>query len=217
MRVPGGGAVAAWMVERLMPGRAGEAMAGDLLEEAEAGRSAAWCWWQAGFALGRAGASRARLKAVAVGYAVVWSLVFPFWFGGIWGAFLPEEFLRWSQFDWPYSSLLLISGGLLPAVGCVWLGLLLYLIGSGGLGKVSALRLMEGLSLSLSVLLLLTPVVSSIASRTGEGTHLLIEQGVYLGPYRPIESVPMMVSLLCALLCVLRQPSGPAEDLLHKT
>jgi hypothetical protein len=73
-------ATATWLLEHFTPGERNEALAGDLLEEFQNGRTAGWYWSQVlvAVALGWFRESLAHPSVLA--FAALWSMVAPSWF-----------------------------------------------------------------------------------------------------------------------------------------
>jgi hypothetical protein len=111
---------------------------------------------------------------------------------------------RWAALGWPYSTMLDLADGILPAVTFVWLGLLVYLLLLLRLRRVnelSSFRVLLGLSTSLSVLLAATiglfyylkhPVIN-VQYAANEGFysvfHICASPSVY-APYRSKKTPP---------------------------
>ena len=207
MREPVWVRIAIWMIERGTPRGTGEALAGDLLEELHAGRSAGWFWGEVLLTLGQNVAKRVRPYAVALGFSVLWSAMFPYWFRGAWGRVLPAQMERWSALDWPYSSLLVVTGGLVPAVGCVFLGLGVYvlLVADGG-GRPSGLRIVGSLSLGLNVLFVAVIALSAFGAGNVAEPHLTVQETMLLGAPQPVWTLPSATALWTAIVCAVRAP-----------
>lgn len=121
--------VAAWILEHVPPSKWSESLAGDLLEELEAGRSPAWFWRQVLDAV-RIGAFQrlVRHRSMTL-FAVAWAMPAPAWVLGF--ANLEQHFhlnLRFLSMDWPWS--ILCDWALLLAANLVfiWAGIFLYLL-----------------------------------------------------------------------------------------
>src|SRR5258708_38884252 len=104
MRAGRGVALMTWVLEHLRAGIDGRALAGDLLEELEAGRSASWYWRQAAYAVAANAMAASRAYAMPLIFSVGWSLLYPAWLaigrGGLTRAIVGYA----SFFEWPYSA-----------------------------------------------------------------------------------------------------------------
>jgi hypothetical protein len=147
--------LAASLLQHCLPGKDNEALAGDLLEEFRAGRSASWYWHQVISAI----AIELRTKIVdlclATLFAALWSLMVPTWLlvvSSIEDHFnLNQRFLR---MEWPWSVVcdlgFLLSANLL----FVWAGIALYLFPHVS-KKLRARSLSRGLFASIPVILVM--------------------------------------------------------------
>jgi hypothetical protein len=215
MKPPMTVALATWLLEHLTFGSDTEAISGDLLEELRAGRSTAWYWRQVLLAIGIRVWIATRQYAVPLIFSVAWSILYPFWriIARNWLELVHATPDRWVAHAWPYSTMLDLATGILPAIAFIWLGLLVYLI-SRPTG-VPSFRILLGLSTSLSVLLLATiglfyhlknPVID-VPSITNEAFYSLFRLFAI--------NIPVASSLLAAILSVFprthpivpRQPS----------
>jgi hypothetical protein len=210
-------ALATWLLEQLTFGSDTEAISGDLLEELRAGRSTAWYWRQVLLAIGIRIWVATRQYAFALIFSAAWSILYPLWriIGRDWWIHklihaTPD---RWIAHGWPYSTILALADGILPAITFIWLGLLMYLLLRST--ETSLFRIFLGLSTSLSVLLLATiglfyhlknPVID-VPSITNEAFYSLFRLFAI--------NIPVASSLLAAILSVFprtrqivpRQPS----------
>ena len=104
-----------------------------------------------------------------------------------------------TRLAWPRPALLEVSYGVVPAIGFVWLGALVYLVvRRERLAGRSALRVVSGLSASLNVLLLATVALL----HHFETPDLMAVTGAhfYFGYQVMGISLPLAASLLTALL-----------------
>ena len=215
MKPPMTAALATWLLEHLTFGSDTEAISGDLLEELRAGRSPGWYWRQVLFAIGIRIWISTRQYALPLIFSAAWSILYPLWriIGRNWLKLVHATPDRWVAHAWPYSTMLDLAGGILPAIAFIWLGLLVYLI-SRPTG-VPSFRIFLGLSTSLSVLLLATiglfyhlknPVID-VPSIADEAFYSLFRLFAI--------NIPVASSLLAAILSVFprtrqivpRQPS----------
>jgi hypothetical protein len=207
--------LATWLLEHLTFGGDTEAISGDLLEELRAGRSTAWYWRQVLLAIGIRTWIATRRYALPLIFSAAWSILYPLWriIGRDWLKSVHATPDRWVAHAWPYSTMLDLAGGILPAIAFIWLGLLVYLISRPT--AVPSFRIFLGLSTSLSVLLLATiglfyhlkdPVID-VPSITNEAFYSLFRLCAI--------NIPVASSLLAAILSVVprtrqivpRQPS----------
>jgi hypothetical protein len=140
-------ALATWMLEHLVLGIDGDALAGDLLEEFRHRRSVAWYWRQVlmaifvGFSkeLGRQWRAAGFALAWTVGSAIAWRVLFQSsHFRGL---------LGWTiMHDWPESIVLFISLEISPQFLMWWFGLGFYLV---MIHSFSARRFARGVLVSL--------------------------------------------------------------------
>lgn len=197
-------ALATWMVEHLSFGLHNEALTGDLLEELQLGRSAGWYWRQVCLAIAAGVLSRLRDWALPLVFCAGWSSFYRGW------SFLSTAALAHAMpragfsLAWPYSALLPLCCGLIPAVTFVWLGFLVYVLSRPGiLHEVTVQRLLWGLSASVNVLLVSTVVLV----RHFRDLHPLMHGDFYSSFHLMWISVPIALSLLVALSCtVTRTP-----------
>ncbi len=192
-------AVASWVLERLMPGSYGRALAGDLLE-ARQGRPAGWYWRELAWAVGVAVYGRVRACAVPLVFSMMWSLLYPMWRASLWSGALTQSLLHRSmQVEWPYSASLRLGSGLLPAATFVWAGFFVYLVlrAEGVHGQI-AWRVPASLSLSLSVLLICAMGVFRWSGYDGNHAGLLAEE-MFSGARLALR-LPLTLSLFAGIV-----------------
>jgi hypothetical protein len=194
-------AFATWMLDHLTFGVRNNALTGDLLEELQCGRSAGWYWRQVLVAIGVALSSRSRVYALPLVFSAGWSILYP----ELWFSIMRSRFVRaildgLAAYDWPYSTGLQFVRVVLPAALFVWLGLFIYLASHKQLErKLSALRLMGSLSISLNVLL-----VALIGQHLGDfGVSLRDLSWESINSHLVAISVPLALSLFSALIFAL--------------
>jgi len=149
--------LAGWALNHLTPPDRNEALAGDLLEEFCAGRSAAWYWRQVLSAISIGGVRELRMQRTVLLFAALWAMLAPAWLLTI--AHI-EQFAHLShlfaQLNWPWNKL--SSFALILAINLVflWSGIVLYLLPElWRNGKLSVYPLARGIAASLPVLLVL--------------------------------------------------------------
>jgi hypothetical protein len=147
--------LAAWLLQHCLPGKDNEALAGDLLEELRAGRSATWYWRQVVSAIAIESRTKIVDLCLATLFAALWSMMVPTWLlivSNFEDHFnLNQRFLR---MEWPWSVVcdlgFLLSANLL----FVWAGIALYLIPHVP-NKLKARLLGRGLFASIPVILVM--------------------------------------------------------------
>lgn len=194
-------ALGTWMVEHLTPGLANEALCGDLVEEMEGGRSAGWFWRQVCFAIAAGVASRLHEVALPLIYCAAWTALYPGW------RFLSNAVLirlvpgGLGSSTWPWSALIPLGCGLLPALAFVWLGMLVYIpLRPGTVRDAAARRLLWGMSASVNVLLVSTPLLLWHFRRSAVDLHALMRSDFYSAFHLLWISIPLALSLLAGLL-----------------
>jgi hypothetical protein len=192
-------ALATWMVEHLSFGLHNQALTGDLLEELQRGQSIAWLWRQVFSAIAAGGLSRLRDWMLPLIFCAGWSSLYRGW-SFLSTALLAHAMPVGSGLAWPYSALLPLAYGMVPALTFVWLGLLVYVLSRPGiLQGVTTRHLVWGLSMSLNVLLVSTVVLL----RHFRDLHPLVRGDFYFAFHLMSISVPIALSLLVALSCLV--------------
>jgi hypothetical protein len=198
--------LATWMLEHLTFGRDNESLSGDLLEELRAGRSAGWYFRQVSMAMGIGVCEGIREYASPLVFSAGWSAVYPLW------RFIGRSRLvhqapdRWVALSWPYSTMLDLAAGILPAVTFVWLGLFVYLLLLLRLRRtkeLSSFSVLLGLSTSLSVLLAATIGLFYYLKRPVMNVQYVAAEGFYSIFHICAINIPLTLSLLVALLSIL--------------
>src|ERR1700754_297362 len=121
---------AVWMIDRKRDQAQGHSLAGDLLEELEAGRSMSW------FCLQVSAAILIRVRTLTyrclllLAFSAGWSVLYPLWRSACIGG-LAYSLDRLKSLHWPWTSLLPLIYGLVPALLFVWLGFVTYTAISG--------------------------------------------------------------------------------------
>ena len=143
--------LATWILEHLTVGLDGRTLAGDLLEEVQCGRSALWYWHQVMASVATGGWIATREKISIGVFSVAWSLLYPMWQS------IPfaSASRRPLEMIWPYTPIMELAWGLVPAIAFVWLGLAIYLLARRkNVSQCFGAPLLQGLSMSVSMLLL---------------------------------------------------------------
>jgi uncharacterized protein (TIGR03435 family) len=198
--------VAVWLVERSGGGAVAEALAGDVLESFAAGCSRWWCLAQGIRRAADRALPRVRALVAAAAYSAAFVLLHPAWqrSQSCIAARLPVD--RLSVAAWPGTAVAAVAGGLVPAVGFVWVGVLLYVVVQGRMfGRAEGMRVALALSWSSCV------VSAETMLRLGGFQHEL-QAMARADFYYPLAvarfSVPLFLGLLAALVLLSR---GPVE------
>jgi hypothetical protein len=219
--------LATWMLEHLTFGRDNESLSGDLLEELRAGRSAGWYFRQVSMAIGIGVCEAIREYASSLLFSAGWSTLYPLWrfIGRNW--LVHPEPGRRVALGWPYSTMLDLADGILPAVTFVWLGLLVYLLLLMRLRRakeLSSFRVLLGLSTSLSVLLVATIGLFYYLKHPVMNVQYVATEGFYSLFHICAINIPLTLSLLVALLstlprtpCIARKRRTPHTIYEHGT
>lgn len=117
-----------WILERLSPAEDTAALAGDLIEEFERGRSVAWFWRQALAAVVIAWYRSLRGHRAALAFAALWSILAPGWVTLIDGVFAESPIPRYLRnMLWPWSAFAEFVFWMLLNLAFIWTGILLYI------------------------------------------------------------------------------------------
>jgi len=195
-------ALAAWMMEHLTFGPANQSLTGDLLEEFQLGRSLLWFWGQVLATITIGSFRTAREFAMPVAFSAGWSMLYPAWRMIDTRHILDARPEHWHALAWPYSALLELGFGIVPAVTFVWLGFLVYLVLRADLFHVVyTFQLIRSLSTSLTALLLGTALLLNHFRDPQIDLHYIGRQDFYSAFHLFTISIPLALSLLAALLC----------------
>jgi hypothetical protein len=196
--------LATWMLEHLTFGRDHESLSGDLLEELGAGRSAGWYLRQVSMAIGVGVYESIREYITPLIFSASWSTLYPLWrFMERNRSIHPDQ---WVTLGWPYSTMLYLAEGIIPAITFVWLGLLVYLLVLLRLSRVaelSSFRILMGLSTSISVLLSATMGLFFYLKHPVINVQYVASEGFYSLFRISSINVPLTFSLLAAILTLL--------------
>jgi hypothetical protein len=199
-------ALATWMLEHLTFRRDHESLSGDLLEELGNGRSVSWYLRQVSMAIGIGVCESFREYIAPLVFSAAWSTLYPLWRHMGRNRFIHQTPDQWVTLGWPYSTMMDLAEGILPAVTFVWLGLLVYLLVLLQLrraGELSPFRITMGLSASLSVLLSATMGLSYYLKSPMINVQNVATEGFYSLFHISSINIPMTFSLLAAILSVL--------------
>jgi hypothetical protein len=214
MRAGRGIALATWVLEHLSAGMDGKALAGDLLEELAAGRSAGWYWRQVACAVAANAIAASRVYALPMIFSAGWSSLYPGWMAIGRGIFAGTILSYSRSLEWPYSALLEPVLGVLPVIVFVWVGLLVYLslpfyssstssreLSGEPSRKLSVLRLVGGFSVGFNVLLMASAALLPRGWFRGMGLQYRMVENFYTNVRLAIVVMPLMLSLYAAILC----------------
>jgi hypothetical protein len=107
--------LAAWMLEHCIPGRRDQALAGDLEEEFQQGRSSGWYWRQALSACAVGWAKYLGDRTSLIVFAVLWSMLAPAWTAII-------DRVQNRDVAWPVS----VAAWVMLNLAFLWTGMLLF-------------------------------------------------------------------------------------------
>jgi hypothetical protein len=201
-------AIATWVLEHLTFGSDNQALCGDLLEEHRRGRSVAWFLRQVVSAIVLGACRWAGGLALPLVYAAVWTMLYPAWRIGSRSALVFTAPDRWTALAWPYSSLMELCIGVVPAVTFVWLGFLLYLLLRPEIAReLLSRQILWSLSASLNVLLVATVALLNHMKQPWVDLLAVTRDDFYSIFHLANVSVPLALSLLAALWPTLTQ--GP--------
>jgi non-heme chloroperoxidase len=199
---------AAWLLDHFASGLNNEALTGDLLEELRGGRSVAWYWRQVCFAIAVGAWSRLRELALPLIFSAGWTSLYPGWRLLCRTTFAAEMKFDWSVPAWPWSAILPIVYGMIPALTFVWFGFLAYvLLRPRILRDVSALSLFGGLSTSLNIVLISTILLLRYFRQSRIDLRSLLREDFYSAFHLLSISIPLALSLLAALLFTIARSS----------
>jgi non-heme chloroperoxidase len=190
---------AVWLIDWQKDHAKQHALAGDLLEELEAGRS---MWWFCSEVLA---AILTRVRTLTyrcmllLAFSAGWSVLYPLWRTACVGG-LAYSLDRFKLQEWPWSSLLPLIYGIVPALLFVWLGFVVYTTIYGSMKFTSAHEFACALSFSSCTLL----VISLVVLRQLRHPQLVIEDltrsDFFLLDHLYLISIPLTLSLMAALL-----------------
>lgn len=128
MRQSGPPRAATWMLRHLVPGERNDALAGDLLEEFRAGRSAAWYWRQVLACIAIINTRVVVVQTGALLFAALWALLYPAWLSITRIGAFPRLDHAMYNLAWPWSTICELGLSFLILISFVWAGLLIYLV-----------------------------------------------------------------------------------------
>ncbi|HEV2709001.1 MAG TPA: hypothetical protein VGU67_02205 [Edaphobacter sp.] len=200
--------IAGWLLEHFTFGLDSEALAGDLREELQSGRSANWYRRQVVAAIAVGVIKKSRDYALPLLFSIAWSIFYPAWQLCLAPArliqLMPE---RWTAIDWPYSTALHGIGELTPAVLFLWLGLFVYLmLRTERASGFSSLRLLAGLSISLNIFLITAIALWIHLKPSGMGLGDMANKNLLLNSHLAAICIALAAGLFSAIASVLPLP-----------
>jgi len=188
-------ALATWLMEHLLPRGKSEVLVGDLLEQFNQGRSAAWYWNQVLVSVLMILTKRFNVLWAAVGFTAIWISIFAVsyrWLLFVSHSLPFETVFAWGiNLAWPISELFFLMWFTVLNALPVLLSLAIYL---ACLKELSLRRLLRGLLMGL--------IVSPLGYATGMLVrHLFTSWRGASGGYL-ILSLPVFVSLVVSFWAV---------------
>lgn len=121
--------IATWMMEHMTPTGRDEAIAGDLLEEYRAGRSAGWYWLQVIAAIAVEWSRKVWQLRAALLFAAMWSFLSPAWMLLYFRIWRHSSIIGviW-RIPWPWSTVCDLALRAAVNMLFIWLGVLLYIV-----------------------------------------------------------------------------------------
>ena len=186
--------LATWMLDHLTRN---ESLSGDLLEELHSGRTTAWYWRQTLSAVAITLSSRIRAYTMPLAFSIGWSLLYP----TLWPAIVhsaPAQNLvnHFTPSDLPFSTGLGFVAGIAPATLFIALGFFVYLISHKHV-RISAIRLMASLSISLNVLFV--TIIGQHLQHYGVDLRNVSREN--FNAHLVALCIPLALSLWAALIC----------------
>ena len=205
-------AIAAWLLDHLAFTGRNEALAGDLQEEFQQGRSNGWYRRQALSAIAIGFFKLARAQSPAVLFALLWSVPVPaFQFYLFRGMETTRLFASTVQLDWPWSALGTMAIDLGPHQLLVWTGLLVYLwFHFRRTHRLSLTRLWHGLLATLPVFVGANVALTLLPfGHLTDARHATV-LSLTLDPFFLLTRLPFFFSLLLSIWMALPQPQRNA-------
>jgi len=196
--------VGSWMLERLGVAGYHEELAGDLLEQLAGARPGWWYWRQVFGAVGLGIWEKTRRLGAPLIFSALWSMAYELYWQRAGGDAALRTWMAWLKgLDVAYSSSFGAAAGIMPLVGCVWSGMLVYVLTQGlPWRNLSRLRLVGGMSISLNAALIGTAVLRRVSE------VLVREQGA-VGSFHPmVAGLGTGLALFVGLVFVMRPLGG---------
>ncbi|MEG9438175.1 beta-lactamase family protein [Edaphobacter sp. HDX4] len=187
-----------WLLDHTESATKRGRLSGDLLEELEGGCSAGWFYHQVFTAVLINALTTANRCARLVAFAAGWSALYPLWRTACVGG-LTYSMDRYRILAWPWSSILPLIYGVLPAVLFVWLGFATYTVLSGSMSWRSARELSFALSTGASMIFAASLVVLRQLRHPQIVLRDLTRTDFFLVDHLYFISLPIALSLLVTL------------------
>jgi hypothetical protein len=203
-------ATATWLLEHFTPGERNEALAGDLLEEFQNGRSAGWYWSQVLVAVSLGWFRESLAHPGVLAFAALWSMAAPSWF--VFNDKIQNDATVLNgllcRLDFPWSAIGYFAWSLTVSLTFIWMGAGLYLFFQIWITRsFSNLQLRRRLLLSVSVYIALfagmcvlsifLPPGHSIDRRTRTPLNAITDLGMFAMETR-FFSLVTLLSILWA-------------------
>lgn len=197
-------ALAVWLLEHLSRSANRHALCGDLLQQRQSGRSAAWLTREVLTALGIALTERFGRLTLPILFSATWSTLYR-------GYFLPEVSAAFNAAGTlldtflfqPLTHLLL---QIAPVMAFLWFGLAIFaVVRRDVLRNLSASALFLAFSTSHAFLMLMVIAWPKHGGANASIGTLLTDSNFYLGWI----NLPLTISLLVAIVCVLPHDPDP--------
>lgn len=200
--------LATWMLEHLTPADRDEALAGDLLEELQSGRSNAWYWQQTLTACTVGWIRHLGERKMLLVFAALWSMLAPAWLA------LELRILDGSRasagtwrMDAQFSGIGSIALWLLLNLGFLWAGMLLYFLSHVNFAKAfTKERMVHALTIAGSIFFFAyfgSFVLANLYSYPGplvaRSSITPVGELIDLRGWADLLRVPYFLTLVCAL------------------
>jgi hypothetical protein len=200
-------ATATWLLEHFTPGERNEALAGDLLEEFQNGRTARWYWRQVTVAIAIECFRDFLNHPRPLAFAALWSMLAPAWF--VFTVKIENNanvFGLTSRLHFPWSMICYLGLSLTIGLIFIWTGSLLYL-----LLQIGVTRSFSNLQLKRRLLLSVSVYIAVSAGMFGLNIFLPLGDSIDLNTLTPLNAMTdfrtwatvtrlfSLVSLLCTL------------------
>jgi hypothetical protein len=157
-------ATATWLLDHWTPGKRNEALAGDLLEEFQNGRSARWYWSQVILAIALGWFREFLARPGLLAFAAIWSMAAPSWFVLTDRIQVDAITILFSKLVYPWSILGYFALSLILPLIFIWIGAAGYLLLQISITRsFSNLHLKRNLLLSACVYVALVAIMCVLA------------------------------------------------------
>lgn len=207
-------ATATWLLEHLTPGERNEALAGDLLEEFQNGRSTVWYWFQVMVAIAFGWFRESLAHSSLLAFSAIWSMAAPSWFvftdkiqndANLFNGLL-------SKLAFPWSIIAYIGLDLIIPLTFIWIGATLYsLLQIRTKGSFSTTQLKRKLLLSVSVYVALVASMCVLAIFLPPGHWIDRRTSTPLNAITDLRMWAMQTRLLSLVTLVFTLLGGTAR------